>query len=435
VNNRLKVWTGIGTYALVNVGFVNLGAIAVPAPNLDGNEPLAVVAEISLEEEVGTWVSQSPATGGQCRAFAVNGGGEGGEGGEGGISASSPSITVEVPPSPETAEALPFGDRQILVSFVDQVMIPTYEQLAEQSSQLVAAVNAFAAEPNESSLQTAREAWLEARSPWEQSEAFAFGPADSLGYDANLDDWPINQVDVRAVLDSQDALSEDYIDTLQTNQKGFHTIEFLLFGAANDKALSDFSPRELQYLQLVTTAFDQTANELLTSWTTGVDGNPPYRDEFVNAGEGSNAYPTLQAAAAEIVQGIVSLLDELANAKIDEPLQTQNPFLLESRFSSSSLRDFEFNLQSVQNTYLGQASNTTASGKGLNEFVASVNPELDRQIQQSLQAAFSAIEAIPEPIENTICDSGTEPSITTARDSVLTLLALFEQHVLPLVQE
>lgn len=429
MNRKLKIWTGIGTYLFVS-GLTPVEAIT-PAVSERGQERSALMDELMITE-AGVWVSQSTELG-QCRPFAVDGGGEGGEGGEGG-SLSQP-ITIDIQPTVEVAEDVSFADRQILVDFVDQVITPTYEELATRSADLSTAIDAFVADPNESTLQTAREAWLAARSPWEQSEAFAFGPADSLGYDADLDDWPVNEVDVVAVLESQDNLSEDYVETLQTTQKGFHSIEFLLFGLDNDKPLSDFTPRELQYLQIITTAFEGTANELLSSWTEGVNGNPPYRDEFVNAGDSSNAYPTLSAAAEEMVQGIIALLDELANAKMDEPLQAQNPFLLESRFSQSSLRDFEFNLQSVQNAYLGQVPATQTGGKGLNEFVASVSPELDQQIQQSLETAFAALAEIPEPIEQTLCDAEAAPSVTAARDSVLMLLALFEQQVLPLVQE
>ncbi|MFQ3634498.1 MAG: imelysin family protein [Cyanobacteriota bacterium] len=59
--------------------------------------------------------------------------------------------------------------------------------------------------------------------------------------------------------------------------------------------------------------------------------------EFVEAGDRSTSYPTPQAAATELVQGIIDLLDELGAVRIGEALDAQNPFLLESRFSHSSL--------------------------------------------------------------------------------------------------
>jgi putative iron-regulated protein len=52
-----------------------------------------------------------------------------------------------------------------------------------------------------------------------------------------------------------------------------------------------------------------------------------------------------------------------------------------------------------------------------------------------LLAAETAVKAIPGPIETTICDPAAKPRIAAARDSVLTLRGVFEQWIMPLVQE
>ncbi|NJL37506.1 MAG: peptidase M75 [Leptolyngbyaceae cyanobacterium RM2_2_4] len=328
-----------------------------------------------------------------------------------------------------------FRDRQIITDFVDQLIIPNYQLLTERSGELATAIDAFVANPNDSTLQAAREAWLEARSPWEQSEAFAFGPAASLGLDAELDDWPINETDVQAVLNSSDALTPEYVDGLQTSQKGFHAIGFLLFGTDNDKSLEAFTPRELEYLGAIAPVFDQTANDLLTSWTEGLEGYPPYRSEFVNAGEGSTAYPTVQAAGEEIVQGILGILDELGNVKIGEALEAQNPFLLESRFSQSSLQDFQDNLISAQNAYLGEFPAAGTDGSSLSDFIVAIDPSLDAQIREQIQTTLAALAEIPAPIEQTLCDRSAQPQIEAAQASVMELFETFEQRVLPLMQQ
>ncbi|MBE9101134.1 peptidase M75 [filamentous cyanobacterium LEGE 07170] len=328
-----------------------------------------------------------------------------------------------------------FSDRQIITDFVDQLIVPNYELLTQRSGELEAAVAMFVSDPTAETLETARQAWLTARQPWEQSEAFAFGPAASLGLDAELDDWPVNEVDVISVLESQDALTPEYIDSLQTSQKGFHAIGFLLFGIDNDKPLEAFTARDLEYLGAIAPVFDQTANDLLSSWTEGVQGFPPFRDEFVMAGEGSELYLTPQAAGEEIVQGIIGILDELGNVKIGEAVDAQNPFLLESRFAHSSLQDFQDNLQSAENAYLGDFPPGSTDGRGLSDFITAIDPALDAQIREQLEASRIAIAAIPGPIEETLCDSGAQVEITAAQESILELLDIFQQQVLPLVQQ
>ncbi|NJL47392.1 MAG: peptidase M75 [Leptolyngbyaceae cyanobacterium SM2_5_2] len=328
-----------------------------------------------------------------------------------------------------------FRDRQIVADFVEELIVPNYGLLTERSGELADAVATFVETPNQVNLDTAREAWLAARIPWEQSEAFAFGPAASLELDAQLDDWPLNETDVIAVLDSSEALTPEYVAGLQTSQKGFHAIAFLLFGTDADKPLDAFTPRELEYLAAVAPVFDQTANDLLASWTEGLEGFPPYGEEFTSAGAGSSAYPTVQAAGEEIVQGILGILDELGNIKIGEALDSQNPFLLESRFAHSSLQDFKDNLTSAENAYLGSFALQGTEGQGLSTFVAAIDPALDAEIRVQMQAARTALEAIPGPIERTLCDAEARPQIEAAQEEILTLFETVSTRVLPLVQQ
>lgn len=327
------------------------------------------------------------------------------------------------------------GSVQLVSDFPEQVVIPTYKLLTEESKTLKAAVDAFVADANDNTLKTAQAAWTEAREPWEQSEAFAFGPAESLGYDGDLDDWPVNETDVKGVLDGSDPISAETIEKLQTTQKGFHTIELLLFGTDNNKTAADFNDREKQLLQQLATAFDQTANDLLTSWAEGIDGNPAYKTVLATAGEADNsAYPTSEAALEEIVGGIIGALDEVGNEKIGVPLEAKATDDLESRFSHTSATDFKNNMIGAQNAYLGKSPEAGTSGASLSDWLAEQDADLDAQVQQELQAAIDAVAAIPAPIEPKIQDEAALAKMKAAQDAVLTAFTTFESKVLPLVQ-
>lgn len=323
----------------------------------------------------------------------------------------------------------------VVKDFADQVVIPTYEQLVVKAGLLSKTVEALVNNPNAQTLKAAQQSWIVARSPWEQSEAFAFGPADSLGYDGDLDDWPVNETDVKAILESKDQLTLEYVQNLQTTEKGFHTIELLLFGSDNNKKVADLSPRKLEYLKLLAEAFNQSANDLVKSWVEGVNGNPPYRQVLATAGNSENrAYPTVNAAVEEIVQGMLGCLDEVANEKIGEPLETKETEGLESRFSHTSLNDFKNNLLSAKNAYLGQVPDAGTSGKSLSTYIAQVSPELDQQLKREMQAAIEAIAAIPTPIETKINQPEAQLKMEAAQEAVLELHSTIEQKILPLVQ-
>lgn len=325
---------------------------------------------------------------------------------------------------------------QLVRDFPDQVVIPTYRRLVERSKRLKTAVDAFMANANDETLKAAQTAWIETREPWEQSEAFAFGPAESLGYDGDLDDWPVNETDLKGILGGAAPIKAETVKTLQTTQKGFHTIELLLFGSDNDKTTTDFSTREKAYLQQLATAFDQTANDLVQSWSEGIAGNPAYRTVLATAGKDDNsAYPTAQAAVEEIVQGIIGCLDEVGNEKIGGPLAAKTTDNLESRYSHNSATDFKNNLISVQNAYLGKVPDANTSGASLSDWVAQKDAQLDARIKKEMQMALKALEAIPAPLEPKINDQAALAKLKIAQDSVLTVFSTFEGRVLPLVQK
>lgn len=124
----------------------------------------------------------------------------------------------------------------IVESYVDEVVVPTYRNLVSCNNTLRDAVNRLARNPSDAAFESACDAWLEAREPWEKSEAFLFGPVDQLGLDPNMDSWPLDQNAIVQNLntgsfdnlDWSDGDSDDVIEAAQ-NLRGFHTLEFLLF--------------------------------------------------------------------------------------------------------------------------------------------------------------------------------------------------------------
>jgi putative iron-regulated protein len=343
--------------------------------------------------------------------------------------------SAETSTSSESTASQP-EELKFISDFPDQVVIPTYELLVQKSKVLKTAVDAFVATPNDTTLKAAQTAWIETRLPWEKSEAFAFGPAESLGYDGDLDDWPVNETDLKAVLAGSEPITPEKIKSLQTTQKGFHSIELLLFGTNNNKKAADFSAREQEYLKQLTAAFDQTANDLVASWSKGIDGKPAYKTVLATAGQADNeAYPTPQAAKEEIVQGIIGCLDEVGNEKIGVPLKAKTTDDLESRYSYNSAADFKSNLIGAQNAYLGKAPDAEASDASLSTWVAKKDANLDAQIKKEMQAAIDAVAAIPSPLEPKMTDAAALAKLKTAQDSVLAAFSTFEGKVLPLVQK
>jgi putative iron-regulated protein len=329
-------------------------------------------------------------------------------------------------------EAQPSFDKEIIIHFADDVVVPTYQQLSTRLDALDAAVNALVTDRTAARLTAAQDAWFAARIPWEQSEGFLFGPVDSFGYDPALDSWPVNRSDLDAVLASSDAFTPQYVQNLQETQKGFHTVEYLLFGEGRTKRVQDFNQRQFDYLKAISAELKGIGDALEKSWTDSVEGRPPYRNVLAGAGDsGNTAYPSVEAAAQEMVGGMINILDEVANGKIADPYDAKDPELVESQFAYNSLSDFTNNLRSVENVYLGRLPGATPRGPTLSDLVKSEQPALDTRVRQELTAAIEALGRIPEPFRSSITDPNAADEIEAAQAAIGKLQATLESDVKP----
>ena len=126
----------------------------------------------------------------------------------------------------------------VINQYVDAVVVPTYKDLMEKNTALDEAVKAFKKNPSNAAFTACANAWLEAREPWESSEAFLFGPVADKGLDPNMDSWPLDQAGIVNILKSQNFndlnWSGEYNeedDKIAASQelRGFHTLEYLIF--------------------------------------------------------------------------------------------------------------------------------------------------------------------------------------------------------------
>jgi putative iron-regulated protein len=320
-----------------------------------------------------------------------------------------------------------FSDQQIITDFADQVVVPTYQLLDERTQALHTAAQALADDTSAGNLEAAKQAWVDMRVPWEQSEGFLFGPVSAAGWDPAMDSWPLNKDDLEAVLDSDDDLTQAYIHNLAETQKGFHTIEYLLWGETSDKTANMMTERELEYLVALSEELTVITGDLVASWTEGVDGQPAYREVFTTAGQPNNtAYPSLQSAAQEILVGMSGICDEVANGKIADPYDARDPNLVESQYSFNSLDDFADNMRSVLNAYTGDFPAGDAEGSGLDGYVAARDPDLDARFRAEIEASIAAIGEIPSPFRDAITDPANDELIETAQAAIRTVQATID---------
>ncbi len=334
-----------------------------------------------------------------------------------------------LPACKDTETDTPAADYSALLATTGQdVILQTYAELDAQTGLLVAALTTLENAPTTEHLDAARQAWRDARLPWEQAEGFLFGPVDQQGIDPAMDSWPVNEVDLQNVLNSNNALTKSFIDQQEGTVKGFHTIEYLIFGAAGNKTVDQFSTREFEYLRACAESLKGETNKLYNSWSASA-GN--YVGNLLHAGTSQSIYPSQKAAVEEIVNGLITIADEVANGKINDPFSQQNVTLEESRFSGNSKADFADNIRSVRNIYFG-ALGGGQSATSLHVLVMEKDPGLHNRLSVRIDEAIAAIENIPGSFTTAIFDHPDE--VQNAQNKVRDLLQTLQGELSPLVQ-
>lgn len=319
---------------------------------------------------------------------------------------------------------------QGITDFVNVVAVPGYLELKTKAAALNDAVTALNTTTNDANLTAAKNAWKDLRSTWEKCEGYLFGPVDADEHDPETDTWPVNFVDMDALLaDNSHPLTVADIESL-TNRalKGYHPIEYVLWGKKSSPqtaATLAANARQKTYIVSLTQALKNQADQLYNSWiATG--GN--YSNVVLTAGTaGNTTYPKKQDAYITLLEGFLGICSEVADGKMKEPFDAElitpgsGAELVESPFSGNSVTDFKNNITGAYNVYLGKFNN---QGKGLTDLVRAKNVSLDNSIKAKFEAAIGTFNNITVPYEDAIVSQRLQCQATM--DAITSLSGLLD---------
>ncbi|MEO5929705.1 MAG: imelysin family protein [Candidatus Kapaibacterium sp.] len=330
-----------------------------------------------------------------------------------------------LPPDPTPPPIWTQAKADVLTELGKNVIIPAAIDFDNASNVLVTAVNTLTTTPTQDHLDAARLAWRKARRPWELFEAFLFGPAKNQQLDPAIDSWPLDLNTVNAVLESGNAITVDRLNQEEGTARGFHAIEYFLFGLDGKKTVEKFTPREYEYLTAATQAFRTATSRLRSAWEAkNENDSASYQWQLAHAQLTGSLYTTQDAALKEVVTSIGTLSNELEASKMGIPYHSPDNSFEEARFSNNSKDDFKANLEGIQSIYLGSYQGDIAkySGKGISALVTVKDGgmALDAQIKAEFQEGFDRIALIQPTFADAIngTNNGSKNSVNGAITAV-----------------
>ena len=315
---------------------------------------------------------------------------------------------------------------QVLLDFTNIVAVPGYQQLDASATALKTAVDNLNSNATEPNLIAARTAWKNMRSIWEQCEGFLFGPVEDNDYDPNMDTWPTDYVQMDSLLVSNTDFSVAKIQSLTLSLRGYHPIEYIIFGDHGSRTAASLTPRQKLYVSSLAADLKNTCHDLYTSWTSAPVN---FSQQVITAGAGSTVFAKKQEAYLAIVESMIGICEEVGEGKMKDPFDTKDPQTVESPYSGNSVSDFQDNIIGVQNVYLGKFG--TADGKGLNDLVASGNISLDNKIQAQITSAINSFNNITVNYEEAIINQRVQCQQTM--DALAALKDMLEDELKPYI--
>ena len=321
-------------------------------------------------------------------------------------------------------------EKQVLADFAGVLANPNYQDIQASAGTLNTAVLTLQAAPTDANLDAAQQAWRDTRAAWENCEGYLFGPVEDNNYDPSVDTWPLDKVSLDSLMGSSNGLSLGEIDALSESLKGFHAIEYVLFGEGGTKYASQITPRQMNYVVSLSQSLYNVTTALRNSWDPA-QGN--YTAHLVNAGD-SVVFNSRQAAFVAMATAMANICEEVGTGKMEEPLGTHtggpDSTKDESRFSHNSTTDFRNNITGVLNAYMCQYKGTT--GKSLHTLVATSNISLDNKIKAEINAAISSFDAISPNYELAIYTQPTQ--IANTQHAIATLQTTIEDELIPFLK-
>ena len=315
-----------------------------------------------------------------------------------------------------------------------------YTDSLDTARTLKLAVDSFLAKPTEDNLRGARAAWIAARIPYMQTEAYRFGNAIVDDWEGRVNSWPLDEglidyvsssygtesaenalytADVIAnktlviggkKLDASKITKELLADHLQeaggveaSVATGYHAVEFLLWGQdlngtgpgngkrpATDYDLTKCThgncDRRAAYLRTVTDLLVDDLAWMAAQWAPGGEA----RKHLI---EGSD-----DAGLTAIMTGLGSLsYGELAGERMKLGLMIHDPEEEHDCFSDNTHASHFFDALGIRNVYLGtyrRADRSIVTGPSISDLVRAKSPEVDAEVRAKLDATMNAMNAL-----------------------------------------
>jgi len=339
---------------------------------------------------------------------------------------------------------------QLKATYAD-LAFAVYDDALISAQTLNTALHDFVDNPNLATHAAAKQAWLDAREVYGQSEIFRFvdGPIDnsSDGPEGLINAWPMDEAYVDYVVGAPNAgiindlanfpsinistiISANEFGSEENISAGYHAIEFLLWGqdlddaGAGVRSYTDYvvvaggtnanQARRGDYLKILGDILVAALDQVRDAWDpTAVSS---YRQTFLAMNNTTALRKMFNSL--RVLSGI-----ELAGERIYVAYQNANQEDEHSCFSDNTHRDIYLNALAISNLYNGtytRMNGTVVSGYSLANLVTTISPIKNTTLQARFQTTETLIGLMYTPFDQAIVLPAERPKVLDVVSSLQT---------------
>jgi predicted lipoprotein len=297
----------------------------------------------------------------------------------------------------------------MLANYSDNLIVPGYLSLKNETAQLDAAVTAFVSSPTEATLGAARTEFQEAYAAWQQVSPFDFGPADQHLLQTSLNIYPTNTTQIE---NNITAGTYDLAAAANLAAQGFPALDYLLYYKATaPEVIAQYTTgsqaaNRKAYLQELTQMISQKSENVYNNWTTG-NYSKTFKESTGTA---------VGSAVGNLVNQLNASIDLTKRNKVGIPAGkftagSPLPEKTEAYYSRTSLDLLKKVVQTKKDIFLGQNA-AGQNGSGLDDYLNQIGAKYNNQplaeaITKQFDAAVAAINAVPTPLAEAVSSNAT----------------------------
>ena len=309
--------------------------------------------------------------------------------------------------------ATDFDQLSLLENIGNNIIIPTYQKLSTEASNLEQLATDFTNNPDQTNLINLRgqlqEIWL----TWQTASIFEFGPAANEELRSHMNNFPVFTTRLESAIDSG---SYDLTTEFYSYARGFPAIEYLIYGTdttystvIQEFSTSTNSNNRKQMLKDLTALIQQKSNTVYDNWKAS---GANYLNTFTTTEGISNGKPM-----SDLVNQLNMNYELIKNYKLGIPISAKtnyNPLLpqnVEAYYSRKSLDLAIKGVEASKNVFIGYTNNN--DNIGLDDYLQATNAkkgneDLHTVIINQFDLALSTLNALSPSTLHDAINNNTE---------------------------